>query len=555
MISAIILGLIEAQLIEDFEGSLKKNLWVKSSPLWGAKFPDDCAEAQSGQGLLMIRLSDEYQTTDLPIDGPRPALQFYTKLCSSILDSPTSPNVFYSLDKGSNWIPFHNGTSKRATGSTGWELVNIPMPPNTVGKNVRFQFKQAPRTEGIAIDRISFPTTKVLQDTAPSSDRDSGWPPVVQPPPGFPADSPRNTSDSRNSTPEEASNGNSTNLVAYLFIGILSVAIVAVFFMNRSKQKPASNNGSQLDRPVDPSLPQFLLTFIIAYADIVTDVLSCLRFFRLQISEYLKYLSLAFIILPLLVNIIIIVVMLGGHLSSDLEMKKWYRTASKARFVTPLIMILGSANVDIVLVLASNIGRLECFRAPIGSEDFWYKISKFGAIQTLVEDIPQIVLQLIVLIPQWKSNGGPDALGIISISVSVLSALHCLFSKLLVHLTTLSPEEKEKVNTLDKSSSPPSNPSSNPTIPSAHAPVSFHSTSPQSPTAEPPSYQSSPRPFEAQMGYMAVVTPDGRIVPQHLHAVPPSTLPPPLMYQPHQQMYSTPSYRSQNYKNQYPSQF
>lgn len=125
--------------------------------------------------------------------------------------------------------------------------------------------------------------------------------------------------------------------------------------------------------------------------DIVTDIvlsISIRRYLPLYFLPYVLIVGVSFC-----VNFVLLYYVFGKSLSQDRELEKWYVNNAHA---FSLIWCLASLDLNIILAIQSDVFGIAVTRAPL-SNLVSYRMSIAYAASLLVENIPQLTIQLLVL--------------------------------------------------------------------------------------------------------------------------------------------------------------
>jgi len=91
------------------------------------------------------------------------------------------------------------------------------------------------------------------------------------------------------------------------------------------------------------------------------------------------------IAIPILLNMTLSFSLISRRLKASFDFLNWYRTAPGAKKSTSFFVLFSAFNIELLSILVSELWGLACFSAPIGIDDFWFRLKFWGFITTLVE--------------------------------------------------------------------------------------------------------------------------------------------------------------------------
>ncbi|RIA89989.1 hypothetical protein C1645_876388 [Glomus cerebriforme] len=163
----------------------------------------------------------------------------------------------------------------------------------------------------------------------------------------------------------------------YILIGIACAGIIltALFLLARKKCKEGNN----------------LIIFKLALltSDMVSDFL-----FVIENSgnvEFLRTPSIVFLVLPIVTNLILVFYI---FITECVENKKYFIWLKGNSQPAAIVTILCGGDIAALKLLSSNLAGFELFNAPFSkkAENFIYY---GGILNTFVEDVPQLIIQII----------------------------------------------------------------------------------------------------------------------------------------------------------------
>lgn len=187
-----------------------------------------------------------------------------------------------------------------------------------------------------------------------------------------------------------------------LLLGMLLLTVSSYLYIRWTN--PEANNSI---------LPVICFTL----ADVVSDGFFAWSLEHLEGFEKEFIASLVFLILPLCVNSVILHLVLREERRTNSRWSEFVRRHSSMYYFT---IVLSLGNPGNMRLLSSEILKAERFSGPL-SEHTDYQLQLGGLVTVLLEDIPQFVLQLLVLQKQ-------EELEMTTVLALVFTSLALLFS-------------------------------------------------------------------------------------------------------------------------------
>jgi len=98
-----------------------------------------------------------------------------------------------------------------------------------------------------------------------------------------------------------------------------------------------------------------------------------------------QIMSILTIVIPIFLNMVLSFSLISRRLKASFDFLNWYRTAPAAKKCTSFFVLFSAFNIELLSVLVSGLFGLACFSAPIGIDDFWFRLKFWGFITTLAE--------------------------------------------------------------------------------------------------------------------------------------------------------------------------
>eukprot|EP01083_Nonionella_stella_P069312 184706_1 len=164
--------------------------------------------------------------------------------------------------------------------------------------------------------------------------------------------------------------------------------------------------------------------------DVLTDMAFVFEQYELQ--SVFRHFSAIFLAVPIAINAALMFKIVAREMQID-EFRRFFNTGNN-RFFAIAVMVFASMRVDALLLISSRIVSALSFPlSRSGSE----QAQIFGLAGNLLEDVPQLVIQAIVI------SSKPTFVALISVVSSSLAVVFSLISRLLV-LLSVNAEAKSK---------------------------------------------------------------------------------------------------------------
>ncbi|OUM58470.1 hypothetical protein PIROE2DRAFT_16232 [Piromyces sp. E2] len=186
--------------------------------------------------------------------------------------------------------------------------------------------------------------------------------------------------------------------------------------------------------------------------DITTDIWYAESLFTNNVEIHYKnkwifqIMSILTIVIPIVLNMTLSFSLISRRLKASFDFLNWYRTAPWAKKCTSFFVLFSAFNIELLSILVSGLWGLACFSAPIGIDDFWFRLKFWGFITTLAEDIPQFLIQFLILYPQIRS-GKINTLVVMKLMIAAIVLIVDCISKGLIWYamgSSISPPKKDK---------------------------------------------------------------------------------------------------------------
>jgi hypothetical protein len=230
---------------------------------------------------------------------------------------------------------------------------------------------------------------------------------------------------------------NNTNLVLIVVSGFCCLVFIIyllarMFFMwKERKLKPFAGEAI------------YVASALLTIFDFATDGLfiSYLSTQSSQLPELTVYvyISIATLALPFTINIVLLVIELK---SSD--MVEFWAFFNKHQAIGAVACILAGTNCSLFNVIASQLLHLECFSAPL-PRHVQSRLSSRGIVSNVLEDAPQLVIQIMVAVSQKELV---NSTVIVSIVVSAVTLLFSFTKRLMVGVMNSTIEKVAAENNL-----------------------------------------------------------------------------------------------------------
>ena len=162
--------------------------------------------------------------------------------------------------------------------------------------------------------------------------------------------------------------------------------------------------------------------------DFIADCLFVAKLFA--IGDDLKYTAIAFVAIPVLVNAGLVFFIMNREFHDSAKMRVWFDDNAA---ITACVLLLSLSNIDVMFILFSrSFGGAEPFMMPI-SKLSQSAVHYYGIPQHVLEDIPQLVLQLYVIDAVEEM---PVEIVYLSLATSVLALLIGLMRRCLYWTST-----------------------------------------------------------------------------------------------------------------------
>jgi len=125
--------------------------------------------------------------------------------------------------------------------------------------------------------------------------------------------------------------------------------------------------------------------------DITTDIWYAESLFTNNVEIHynnkwvFQVMSILTIAIPIVLNMSLSFGLISRRLKASFDFLNWYRTAPWAKKCTSFFVLFSAFNIELLSILVSGLWGLACFSAPIGIDDFWFRLKFWGFITTLVE--------------------------------------------------------------------------------------------------------------------------------------------------------------------------
>ncbi|ORY28361.1 hypothetical protein LY90DRAFT_674148 [Neocallimastix californiae] len=201
-----------------------------------------------------------------------------------------------------------------------------------------------------------------------------------------------------------------------------------------------------------PGFLELLWMTFSSVLDITTDIWYAESLFTNNVEIHynnkwiFQVMSILTIAIPILLNMTLSFSLISRRLKASFDFLNWYRTAPGAKKSTSFFVLFSAFNIELLSILVSELWGLACFSAPIGIDDFWFRLKFWGFITTLVEDIPQFLIQFLILYPQIRS-GKINTLVVVKLIISaVVLFVDCISKGLIWYAmgSSISPPKKNK---------------------------------------------------------------------------------------------------------------
>ena len=140
-----------------------------------------------------------------------------------------------------------------------------------------------------------------------------------------------------------------------------------------------------------PGFLELLWMTFSSVLDITTDIWYANSLFSNNVIIYYKnkwifqVMSILTIAIPILLNMTLSFSLISRRLKASFDFLNWYRTATWAKKTTSFFVLFSAFNIELLSILVSGLWGLACFSAPIGIDDFWFRLKFWGFITALVE--------------------------------------------------------------------------------------------------------------------------------------------------------------------------
>jgi len=198
-------------------------------------------------------------------------------------------------------------------------------------------------------------------------------------------------------------------LFSAVFATMIASGIVLLFM---KRKNPAADNLS-------------LFLFLLGSVDMVTDIL----FFKGRLDDgnsLLICLTAFFVFVPLMLDLGLSLMIMHREQLRNAEFNSWVKGNN---VVASAVTLLSASGTEMLLFLSSGVFNLDCLKAPFSSNaiDFIKIISIVGLV---LEDIPQLALQIVVLNRQGRDRG--DTIVFLNLCTSALIICYGITSKFLL---------------------------------------------------------------------------------------------------------------------------
>ena len=165
-------------------------------------------------------------------------------------------------------------------------------------------------------------------------------------------------------------------------------------------------------------------TLVLAVYDFITDCLFVYGQHTYPNGKAIFYAAVAFVAGPMIFNLVMVVVVLSLAVKKNPELEAWLNANYG---LTALTLVLSSSQIEVFGLLRAKLFNLKIFSAPI-SDRTYKTVLALGLLGNVVEDIPQLVLQLIV------ASNSLDTVVILSIIASSLTIITGVVKRILLFL-------------------------------------------------------------------------------------------------------------------------
>ena len=166
-----------------------------------------------------------------------------------------------------------------------------------------------------------------------------------------------------------------------------------------------------------------LVIFTVSFGlfDVVTDALFVnVLFQNALVSDVLRYVALACVAVPVLVNLVASLAFLSRLAGKTAESNEWF---SHYYPLAALVSFVAAGCLGALTLLSSNLCGWRGFQARFDERDL-YRIKQLELFTLFVEDLPQLVIQILVI-----SGYGVSPLTIVTLSASVFAVLFNLLQR------------------------------------------------------------------------------------------------------------------------------
>jgi len=216
-------------------------------------------------------------------------------------------------------------------------------------------------------------------------------------------------------------------IAAAVIPAVLVVVTVAVYAVCRRIEPKAHN----------------LVIFTVAFGlfDVITDAIFVYALFQDgQVADALRYAALASVALPVLINLIASLTILARLSGKTAESNEWF---SHYYPLAALVAFIAAGCLGALHLLSSNVCRWRGFQAVFDERDR-HRIKQLELVTLFVEDLPQLVIQALVI-----SSYGITPISVVTLSASAFAVVFNLLQRFFY---MLSHQNRQRLQTMSSKS-------------------------------------------------------------------------------------------------------